>query len=185
MQETNREAYITNNHSNGQSSQHTRKNNTKEQWQSQGNARNNDAEGNGSTLQQNQTTNSNLQAHETGQIHGILGYTVAEGKQNQQQKKGRFAQNSEYDVPHLEDEFDKDTQSINDDEDGEETNAHLTKSFGSTFQNEFQDEIQEATKQKGLSPKGRKQVRSHTRQDSISTSVNSSRPNTRSISKGF
>jgi len=105
-------------------------------------------------------------------------------EQNQQQKNGRFAQNCEYDVLHLEDEFDKDTQSINDEEDGEETSAHLTKGFGSTFQSEFQDENQEATEQ-GLSPRGRKQVRSHTRQDSIRTSTNSSRPNTRSKSKGF
>ncbi|WMV49611.1 hypothetical protein MTR67_042996 [Solanum verrucosum] len=61
---------------------------------SQGNARNNEAEGNGSTLQQNQITNSNLQAHETGQIHGISGYTVVEGMNGNLQHSQKFKNNN-------------------------------------------------------------------------------------------
>jgi len=58
--------------------------------QSQGNARNNEAEGNGPTLQQNQTTNNNLQAHDIGQIHGILGYTAVEGMNDNLQHSQKF-----------------------------------------------------------------------------------------------
>ncbi|KAH0684385.1 hypothetical protein KY285_021899 [Solanum tuberosum] len=99
-------------------------------------------------------------------------------------------QKSDYDVLNSEDEFDEDTQSLNEEEedvdvdvDGDETNAHLIKAFGSTFQSESQAEIQTVADQQCLSPRGRKQVRQQTRQASMSTSANSSRPNTRSKSK--
>ncbi|KAG5606119.1 hypothetical protein H5410_027611 [Solanum commersonii] len=44
----------------------------------------------------------------------------------------------------------------------------------------FQQEIQEVTNQQGLSPRGRQK----TKQDNTNTSANSSRPNTRSRSRG-
>ncbi|KAG5585248.1 hypothetical protein H5410_045682 [Solanum commersonii] len=87
-----------------------------------------------------------------------------------------------------EDEFDEETQSIKDekeDGEGEEESAHLIKTFGSTFQSDFKNEIQTAADQQNLSPRGRKQVRQHNKQPSMSISANTSRPNTRSKSKGF
>lgn len=57
-----------------------------------------------------------------------------------------------------EDEFDPDTHSIEEEaDDEEETNKHLIKAFGSTFQSEFQEEIQEIADQQGLSPRRRRQ----------------------------
>lgn len=84
------------------------------------------------------------------------------------------------------DEFDEDTQSLNekdDEEDENETSAHLIKALGSTFQSEFQTKIQEVTNQYGLSPRGRKKVRLNLNTVTTSTSANVSRPNTRSRSK--
>jgi len=107
-------------------------------------------------------------------------------KEVENQRNNR--QKSDYDVVNSEDEFDEDTQSLNeadDDEEGDETSAHLIKAFGSTFRSEFQAEIQEVADQQGLSPRGRKQVRQLIKSASISTSAKSSRPNTRSKSKGF
>ncbi|KAH0709369.1 hypothetical protein KY284_010796 [Solanum tuberosum] len=55
-------------------------------------------------------------------------------KEVETQRKNR--QKSDYDVVNSEDEFDEDTQSSNetdDDEEGDETSAHLIKAFGSTF----------------------------------------------------
>ncbi|KAG5604920.1 hypothetical protein H5410_026412, partial [Solanum commersonii] len=114
--------------------------------------------------------------------------TTSQVKENardhsQQQNDDRSNLNSEYDAIQSEDEFDEDTQSLNEDEDGDETSAHLIKAFGSIFQSDFQEEIQATTDQQGLSPRGRKQTRSHTRQASMSPSATSSRPNTRSRSK--
>ncbi|WMV45632.1 hypothetical protein MTR67_039017 [Solanum verrucosum] len=94
----------------------------------------------------------------------------------------RTPQKSDYDVVNSEDEFDEDTQSLketDDDEEGDETSAHLIKAFGSTFRSEFKAKIQEVADQQGLSPRGRKQVRQLIKSASISTSANSSRPNTR------
>uniref|UniRef100_M1C489 Uncharacterized protein n=1 Tax=Solanum tuberosum TaxID=4113 RepID=M1C489_SOLTU len=114
------------------------------------------------------------------------------GNQNQQLHTCMANQKSDYDVLNSEDEFDEDTHSLNEEEedvdvdvDGDETSAHLIKAFGSTFQSESQAEIQTVADQQCLSPRGRKQVRQQTRQASMSTSANSSRPNTRSKSKGF
>ncbi|KAH0765154.1 hypothetical protein KY285_001025 [Solanum tuberosum] len=99
------------------------------------------------------------------------------GNQNQIQR-------SDYDDLNSEDEFDEDNQSLNAEEE-DETSAHLIKAFGSTFQSKSQAEIQAIADQQCLSPRGRKQVRQQTRQASISTSANSSKPITRSKSKGF
>ncbi|XP_015168633.1 uncharacterized protein [Solanum tuberosum] len=64
----------------------------------------------------------------------------------------------DYGVLNSEDEFDQDTQSMEEnEEEEEETTAHLIKAFGSTFHSEYQEEIQEATNQQGLSPRGRSQ----------------------------
>ncbi|KAG5616052.1 hypothetical protein H5410_015876 [Solanum commersonii] len=108
-------------------------------------------------------------------------------QQKEVENQGKNRQKSNYDVINSEDEFDEDTQSLNesdDDEEGDETSAHLIKAFGSTFRSEFQAEIQEVEDQQGLSPRGRKQVRRLIKSTSTSTSANSSRPNTRSKSKG-
>ncbi|WMV50120.1 hypothetical protein MTR67_043505 [Solanum verrucosum] len=90
------------------------------------------------------------------------------------------------DTSHLQVEpVSQDTQSLNetdDNEEGDETSAHLIKAFGSTFRSAFQAEIQEVADQQGLSPRGRKQVRQLIKSASISTSANSRRPNTRSKS---
>ncbi|KAG5613682.1 hypothetical protein H5410_013506 [Solanum commersonii] len=108
-------------------------------------------------------------------------------QQKEVENQGKNRQKSDYDVINSEDEFDEDTQSLNesdDDEEGDETSAHLIKAFGSTFRSEFQAEIQEVADQQGLSPRDRKQVRRLIKSTSTSTSANSSRPNTRSKSKG-
>uniref|UniRef100_M1DRJ2 Uncharacterized protein n=1 Tax=Solanum tuberosum TaxID=4113 RepID=M1DRJ2_SOLTU len=95
---------------------------------------------------------------------------------------------NECDVEQSEDEIDEDTQSLNEEGEGtdeDETSAHLIKAFGSTFQSEFQEEIEEVTNQQGLSPRGRKQMKLHNKQNSNNTSATSRRPNTRSRSRGF
>lgn len=81
------------------------------------------------------------------------------GDQNQKQTIGRTNPKSDYDVLNSEDELDEDTQSINkidDNEEDEETSAHLIKAFGSIFPPDYQDEVQEVTAQHGLSPRGRR-----------------------------
>ncbi|KAH0724675.1 hypothetical protein KY289_000523 [Solanum tuberosum] len=78
------------------------------------------------------------------------------GDQNQKQTTGRTNPKFDYDVLNSEDELDEDTQSINeidDNEEDEETSAHLIKAFGSTFPSDYQDEVQEITAQHGLSPR--------------------------------
>ncbi|WMV30183.1 hypothetical protein MTR67_023568 [Solanum verrucosum] len=80
------------------------------------------------------------------------------------------AAENEYANIQSEDEFDQDTQSLNEhDEDEEETNIHLIKAFGSTM---FQQEVKEVTDQQGLSPRGRQ----HTNQDKTNTSATQADP---------
>ncbi|KAH0652752.1 hypothetical protein KY289_030430 [Solanum tuberosum] len=84
------------------------------------------------------------------------------------------------------DEVDIDTQSLEEEANMEDENSnHIIKEFGSTFQSEFQEEIQEVTDQQGLSPRGGKQTQHQTKQATHTTSASSSRPITRSKSKGF
>ncbi|KAH0652876.1 hypothetical protein KY289_030554 [Solanum tuberosum] len=100
-------------------------------------------------------------------------------KSHPQGQTHKSADNDEYnDVP-SEDEFDQDTQSLGENNNEEdETSIHLIKAFGSTLQ---QEELQEVTDQQGLSPRGRL----ISKQANNNTSANSSRPNTRSRSRGF
>jgi len=84
--------------------------------------------------------------------------------------------------------LDDDTQSINevdDNEEDEETSAYLIKAFGSTFPSDYQDEVQEVIAQQGLSPRGRRTQKQSKQLATTSSSATSSRPNTRSKSKGF
>ncbi|KAF3676691.1 hypothetical protein FXO38_04183 [Capsicum annuum] len=61
----------------------------------------------------------------------------------------------EYRVIESENKHDQHTRSINDEnEEGEETSAHLSKAFGSTLDREFQEEIQEVVDKQCLSPRG-------------------------------
>lgn len=86
---------------------------------------------------------------------------------------------------HSEDEFDQDTQSLDEkDAEDEEANEHLSKAFRSTFNRDMQKEIQEVTDKQGLSPRGRKGQRLTSKQPTTSTSAKSSRPTTRSKSRG-
>jgi len=100
-------------------------------------------------------------------------------------KKGRPIQD-DYGALNSEDELEPDNQSIDEyDEEEEETCNLLIQAFGSTFNTDWSEEVQELTEQQGLSPRGRKQSR-HTKQPTItSISATSSRPITRSKSKGF
>ena len=96
--------------------------------------------------------------------------------------------NSDYEVIHAEDGFDEDTQSLNEkegEEEEDETSAQLINAFGSTFQGEFKSKTHEVTTQQGLSPRGRKEVRQYNNTVTTNTSAYTSRPNTRSRSKGF
>ncbi|KAH0765011.1 hypothetical protein KY285_000882 [Solanum tuberosum] len=110
------------------------------------------------------------------------------GDQNQKQTIGRTNPKSDYDVLNSEDELDEDTQSINeidDNEEDEETSAHLIKVFGSIFPSDYQDEVQEVTAQHGLSPRRRRTQKQSKQLTTTNSSATSSRPNTRSKSKGF
>uniref|UniRef100_M1DQL7 Bifunctional endo-1,4-beta-xylanase xylA n=1 Tax=Solanum tuberosum TaxID=4113 RepID=M1DQL7_SOLTU len=100
-------------------------------------------------------------------------------------KKGRPIQD-DYGALNSEDELEPDNQSIDEyDEEEEETSNLLIQAFGSTFNTDWSEVVQELTEQQGLSPRGRKQSR-HTKQSAItSISGTSSRPITRSKSKGF
>uniref|UniRef100_M1DPP6 DUF4283 domain-containing protein n=1 Tax=Solanum tuberosum TaxID=4113 RepID=M1DPP6_SOLTU len=64
-------------------------------------------------------------------------------------------QKSDYEVLNSEDGFDEDTQSLNEEEE-DETSAHLIKAFGSTFQRESQAEIQKVADQQCLLPSRRR-----------------------------
>lgn len=62
----------------------------------------------------------------------------------------------EYGVLNSEDDYDQDTESLDEKDDAkEESNAHLIKAFGSTLHNEIQEEIQDVIAQQGLCPRGR------------------------------
>ncbi|KAH0641373.1 hypothetical protein KY285_037959 [Solanum tuberosum] len=100
-------------------------------------------------------------------------------KSHPQGQTHKSADNDEYNAVPSEDEFDQDTQSLGENNNEEdETSIHLIKAFGSTLQ---QEELQEVTDQQGLSPRGRL----NSKQANNNTSANSSRPNTRSRSRGF
>ncbi|KAG5580300.1 hypothetical protein H5410_050927 [Solanum commersonii] len=100
-------------------------------------------------------------------------------KSHPQGQTHESANNDEYNVVPSEDEFDQDTLSLGDNNNEEdETSIHLIKPFGSTL---HQEELQEITDQQGLSPRGRLK----SKQANNNTSANSSRPNTRSRSRGF
>ncbi|KAH0639356.1 hypothetical protein KY285_035942 [Solanum tuberosum] len=144
------------------------------------------------TNQHNQKKHNPMQADDSGQFQGHIEQEKRDAIKRKQQKEvenqEKNRQQSDYDVVNSEDELDEDTQSLNennDDEEGDETNAHLIKAFGSTFRSEFQEEIQEVADQQGLSPRGRKKFTQLIKSTSISTFAKSSRPNTRSKSKGF
>uniref|UniRef100_M1DWE4 Uncharacterized protein n=1 Tax=Solanum tuberosum TaxID=4113 RepID=M1DWE4_SOLTU len=60
----------------------------------------------------------------------------------------------EYGVLNSEDDYDQDTESLDEKDDAkEESNAHLIKAFGSTLHNEIQEEIQDVIAQQGLCPR--------------------------------
>ncbi|WMV50075.1 hypothetical protein MTR67_043460 [Solanum verrucosum] len=110
---------------------------------------------------------------------GLQGNDVGSQQENSKVNTGQNTQDEgdEYDIMQFEDEFDQDTQSLNENEkEEEETSRQLIKAFGSTM---FQQEIQEVSNQQGLSPRGRQ----NSKKANTNTSANSSRPNTRSRSR--
>ncbi|KAH0734929.1 hypothetical protein KY285_010636 [Solanum tuberosum] len=126
--------------------------------------RKNEASGNqGNTSKKTGQANTNQQ--ETGNKHRLKtmqtllkNSPTIDPREQQQQGDNTKDRNTEYDVIQSEDEFDPDTHSIEEEaDDEEETNKHLIKAFGSTFQSEFQEEIQEIADQQGLSPRRRRQ----------------------------
>ncbi|WMV32827.1 hypothetical protein MTR67_026212 [Solanum verrucosum] len=72
-------------------------------------------------------------------------------------KNGKFTLD-DYGAINSEDELDPDNQSIDSDEDIEDTMQHTSQVLGSTFQDKCSD-VQRMTEQQGLSPRGRKQTR--------------------------
>ncbi|KAH0689099.1 hypothetical protein KY289_016457 [Solanum tuberosum] len=99
-------------------------------------------------------------------------------------KKGRLTLD-DYGAINYDDKLDPDNQSIeNSDEDIEDTMHHTGQVLGSTFQDKCSD-VQRMTKQQGLSPRERKQTRHKPHQPLTSMSDTSSRPMTRSKSKGY
>ncbi|KAH0672716.1 hypothetical protein KY284_023803 [Solanum tuberosum] len=91
----------------------------------------------------------------------------------------------DYGALNSEDEIDLDNQSMEDsDEDAEDTMQQTGQVFGSSFQDKCTD-VQRVTEQQGLSPRRRKQTRHQPHQPITSMSDTSSRPMTRSKSKGY
>lgn len=94
--------------------------------------------------------------------------------------------NDDYDVVNSEHEFDQDTRFMEENVDEEEeTSTHLIKAFGSTMHRDVQEEVQEIIEKQGLSPRGLVPQKQNNQQPTTSTSANSSRPNTRSKSRGL
>ncbi|WMV32834.1 hypothetical protein MTR67_026219 [Solanum verrucosum] len=84
---------------------------------------------------------------------GLQGNDAGSQQKNSKVNTGQNTQDEgdEYDIMQSEDEFDQDTQSLNEnEEEEEETSRQLIKAFGSTM---FQQEIQEVSNQQGLSPR--------------------------------
>uniref|UniRef100_A0A0V0I9U1 Putative ovule protein n=1 Tax=Solanum chacoense TaxID=4108 RepID=A0A0V0I9U1_SOLCH len=91
----------------------------------------------------------------------------------------------DYGALNSEDVIDPDNQSMKEsDEDAEDTMQQTGQVFGSSFQDKCTD-VQRVTEQQGLSPRGRKQTRHQPHQPITSMSDTSSRPMTRSKSKGY
>ncbi|KAH0724865.1 hypothetical protein KY284_000730 [Solanum tuberosum] len=80
-----------------------------------------------------------------------------ENKQHGQKEK--FEDYDEYGVPNSKDEYDEDTQSLDDNDDEED---EITTTFGATFQTDYEEEIQEIKRQQRLSPRERKETRHNT-----------------------
>jgi len=93
--------------------------------------------------------------------------------------------NDDYRVVNYEEEYDPDQ--LEEQEDDDETSAHLLKAFGSTMNSDCQDEIQQVTQKAGLSPRGQKEKKKKKIQNIISNSANTitakSNINTRSKSQ--
>ncbi|KAH0775105.1 hypothetical protein KY290_012242 [Solanum tuberosum] len=91
----------------------------------------------------------------------------------------------DYGVLNSEDDLDPDNQSMDDsNEDAEDTMTHTNQVVGSTFRDKYSD-VRRMTEQQGLSPRRRKQTRHQPNHPVTSMSDNSSRPMTRSKSKGL
>ncbi|KAH0664056.1 hypothetical protein KY284_028987 [Solanum tuberosum] len=91
----------------------------------------------------------------------------------------------DYGALNSEDEIDSDNQSMDEsDEDAEDTMKYTCHVFGSSFQDKSTD-VQRITEQQGLFPRGRKQTRHNPHQPITSMSDTSSKPMTRSKSKGY
>ncbi|XP_049405067.1 uncharacterized protein LOC125868473 [Solanum stenotomum] len=82
-----------------------------------------------------------------------------ETENKQQGQKEEVEDYDEYGVPNSKDEYDEDTQSLDDNDDEED---EITTTFGATFQTDYEEEIQEIKRQQGLSPRGRKETRHNT-----------------------
>ncbi|KAH0665581.1 hypothetical protein KY285_026787 [Solanum tuberosum] len=98
----------------------------------------------------------------------------------QQEKEGLHSQIPQKDAGNTptqpsNNEYDKDTQSLDDNDDEED---EITITFGATFQTDYEEEIQEIKRQQGLSPRGRKETRHNTTRAR-------SRPLTRDRSRGL
>uniref|UniRef100_M1DZ62 Uncharacterized protein n=1 Tax=Solanum tuberosum TaxID=4113 RepID=M1DZ62_SOLTU len=91
----------------------------------------------------------------------------------------------DYGALNTEDEVDPDNQSMDEsEEDADNTMKQTGPVFGSNLQDKCSD-IQRMTEEHGLSPRGRKQTRQIPHQTITRMSDNSSRPMTRSKSKGY
>uniref|UniRef100_M1DPD2 Dentin sialophosphoprotein n=1 Tax=Solanum tuberosum TaxID=4113 RepID=M1DPD2_SOLTU len=110
-----------------------------------------------------------------------------EGYADAQVTEGNMAKMppDDYGALNSEDDLDPDNQSLEDsDNEAADTQPHTSQVFGSSFKDKVTD-VQRMTEQQGLSPRGRKQTRHNPQQNITSKSDSSSRPMTRSKSKGY
>ncbi|TMW83795.1 hypothetical protein EJD97_000707 [Solanum chilense] len=115
------------------------------------------------------------------QIQYMIPHNPNKNENKQQEEKDFEHVLDDYAVINSEDEIGSDSQSLQEDEDNDETSEALIRAFSPYKDHSLEDEIKQVTKTQSLSPRSFQQNRFHFTKQDVNT-VTAGRPNTRLFS---